>query len=164
MIKHLDCRRLNRSVQNGNKRVNAETYRGATTEAMQYHIKPCLKRKPDEIILHVGTNDLKEGKCLIDVAKRVLKVCNIIKKESPETQVVISELITRSDSSDLKDQVKEVNKNLFTICDQNCWSYIRHKNIGVNHLNTYGVHLNRQGTATLAKNILSYLNRNTKQD
>jgi hypothetical protein len=26
MIKHLDCHRLNRSVQNGNKRVHAETY------------------------------------------------------------------------------------------------------------------------------------------
>ena len=76
MIKHLDCHRLNRSVQNGNKRVHAETYRGATTDAMQYHIKPCLQRKPDEIILHVGTNDLKE-KNPNEVAKGVLNVCNI---------------------------------------------------------------------------------------
>ena len=60
MIKHLDCHRLKRSVQNGNKRVHSETYRGAATDAMQYYIKPCLQRKPDEIILHVRTNDLKE--------------------------------------------------------------------------------------------------------
>jgi hypothetical protein len=94
-------------------------------------------------------------KCM---AKGVLKVCNIIKKESPETKVVVSELITRTDSPNLKDQVDEVNKQLFTCCNQNNWNYIGHKNIGVNNLNTYGLHLNRLGTATLAKNILLYLN------
>ncbi|CAB4001237.1 Hypothetical predicted protein [Paramuricea clavata] len=112
MIKHLDCHRLKRSVQNGNKRVHAETYRGTTTDAMQYHIKPCLQRKPDEIILHVGTNDLKE-----------------------------------------KNYIRHYIRN-----------YIRHKNIGVNHLNTYGLHLNRLGTATLARNILLYLNSDRKHN
>jgi lysophospholipase L1-like esterase len=129
---------------------------------MQYHIKPCLQRKPDEIILHVGTNDLKEINPT-EVAKGVLKVCNII-KESPKTKVVISELIIRTDSPNLKDRVDEVNKQLFTYCNQNNWNYIGHKNIGVNHLNTYGLHLNRLGTATLARNILLYLNSDRKHN
>jgi hypothetical protein len=61
----------------------------------------------------------------------------------------------------LKDRVDEVNK-LFTYCNQNNWNYIWHKNIGVNDLNTYGLHLNSLGTATLARNILLYLNSDRK--
>ena len=32
-------------------------------------------------------------------------------------------------------------------------------NITVNHLNNYGLHLNKQGTSALAKNIKEFLNK-----
>jgi hypothetical protein len=56
MIKHLDCHRLKRSVLNGNKRVHAETYRGATTDAMQYHIMQC-----NTILSHVSKEILTKS-------------------------------------------------------------------------------------------------------
>ena len=45
MIKHLDPKRLKRSMKNGKQSVFVETYRGSNLEAMSHHIKPCLTKK-----------------------------------------------------------------------------------------------------------------------
>ena len=56
MIKHLDSRRLQRSIKAEVSKVSVETYRGAKTSAIKHHIRPCLEKKPTQIVLHVGTN------------------------------------------------------------------------------------------------------------
>ena len=38
---------------------HVKTFPGATSEDMKSYIEPTLKSKPDEIILHCGTNDLR---------------------------------------------------------------------------------------------------------
>jgi hypothetical protein len=56
MIKHINPRQL----QNGVKPKNAvKTFPGATIADMSHYAKPTLSTAPDEIILHIGTNDLK---------------------------------------------------------------------------------------------------------
>ena len=40
------------------KQVNVCSFPGATAEEMNFFLKPLISRKPDEIILHTGTNDL----------------------------------------------------------------------------------------------------------
>jgi lysophospholipase L1-like esterase len=57
IIKHLDKRRLQRSITKSHK-VRTETYSGAKIAATKHHIKPSLESQPDKIILHVGTNDI----------------------------------------------------------------------------------------------------------
>ena len=43
---------------------------GATTKGMKHHIKGCLEdNSPDSIILHVGTNNLKNKESVEDIAK-----------------------------------------------------------------------------------------------
>ena len=42
-----------------NKTVKVHTFPGSTTEDIESFLIPLLKRKPDQILLHVGTNDLK---------------------------------------------------------------------------------------------------------
>ena len=34
------------------------SFPGATTEDMEFFLKPLIARKPEELVLHVGTNDL----------------------------------------------------------------------------------------------------------
>ncbi|XP_057297117.1 uncharacterized protein LOC130626022 [Hydractinia symbiolongicarpus] len=46
---------------NQNKRVILKSFPGATTEDMYEYVKPTMKKKPDNIILHVGTNDLSRN-------------------------------------------------------------------------------------------------------
>ena len=59
MVKHLDPKRLKRSMAAGNHNIYVETYRGSNTEAMSHHIRPCVAKKPDQIMLHVGTSDIR---------------------------------------------------------------------------------------------------------
>ena len=80
-MKHLDCRKLRRSLKSKHKRILAETYRGANVDAMKHHIKPCLTNKPDQVILHVGTNDLS-SKNSKGTADGIAEICEIIKRES----------------------------------------------------------------------------------
>ncbi len=70
-----------------------ESYSGANCDAMKHHIKPCLAKNPDVVILHVGTNDIVQKN-----AKGVAEIGNMIQNQSPNTKVVISELITRTDT------------------------------------------------------------------
>ena len=41
--------------------VRVQPHSGATSQDIKDHIKPILRRKPDLIIIHAGTNDLTKG-------------------------------------------------------------------------------------------------------
>ena len=89
MIKHLDSRRLQRSIKGEESKVFAETYRGAKISAIKHHIKPCLDKKPTQVILHVGTNDLPE-KHPSKIVDGIAEICDIIHTDIPSTEIVIS--------------------------------------------------------------------------
>ena len=152
MIKHLDRGRLRRSVAKKALKISTESYSGANCDVMKHHIKPCLAKNPDVVILHVGHNDIAL-KNAIEIAKGVAEIGNIIQNQSPNTKVVISELITRTDTSENRRYAI-----LLTHCKQNKWGHITHANIQAKHINPYGIHLNRGGIPILAK-IISYLNK-----
>ncbi|CAB4038441.1 Scavenger receptor cysteine-rich type 1 M130, partial [Paramuricea clavata] len=157
MIKHLNKGRLRRSVAKKALKISTESYSGANCDAMKHHIRPCLAKNPDTVILHVGTNDMAQ-KNAKEIAKGVVEIGNIIQNQSPNTKVVISELITRTDTPEKRRKVAEVNAVLLTNCKKNKWGHITHANIQAKHINPYGIHLNRAGTPMLAKNIISFLN------
>ena len=54
MIKNIQC--LGKAVGH---QVVVKSFSGATTKAMKDYLKPNLELSPDQVILHVGTNDLK---------------------------------------------------------------------------------------------------------
>jgi hypothetical protein len=56
MIKHLNPRQLQNGV---NHKIAIKTFPGAGIDDMVHYVKPTLSTRPDEIILHIGTNDLK---------------------------------------------------------------------------------------------------------
>ena len=158
MIKHLDRGRLRKSVAKKALKISTESYSGANCDAMKHHIKPCLAKNLDLVILHVGTNDIAQ-KNAKEIAKGVAEIGNIIQNQSPNTKVVISELITRTDTPENRRKVTEVNVILLTHCKKNKWGHITHANIQAKHINPYGIHLNRGGIPILAKDIISYLNK-----
>ena len=135
------------------QRVVVKTFRGATTQDMQSYIQPTINSAPDQICLHVGTNDLKSkapnevADAIVDLARDITKSC--------KARVIISELTTRKDS--FKDSVKDVNKLLNKYCKQNQWTLVRHSNISDKSLNRGGLHLNKQGNENLHKNFVKCL-------
>ena len=50
----IDEKRLSR---NNNQVVKVRDFRGATIDDLKHHLVPLLKKKPEHIILHIGTND-----------------------------------------------------------------------------------------------------------
>ena len=75
------------------------------------------------------------------------------KQENPHTDVSLSQIIVRSDDPRLLNKLAEVNKRMQDLCEQENWGLIDNSNITNMHLNPYGLHLNKRGSAILAKNI-----------
>ena len=119
MIKNIQGTRLGKAVGH---RVVVKSFSGATTKAMKDYLKPNLELSPDQVILHVGTNDLK-SKEPQQVAGSVVDLARQIENSSDAT-VIISELVQRRDG--FNEAVKTVNKQLKFYCRQNGWKFIQH--------------------------------------
>ena len=92
MIKHLNPRQL----QNGiNCKVAIKTFPGAGIDDMFHYVRPTVSTRPDEIILHIGTNDLKT-KSPETFAESVVNLGNSIKRENNEIKLTLSSIINRS--------------------------------------------------------------------
>ena len=134
-------------------RVVVKPFPGATIRDMRSHVVPTVDKSPDQICLHVGTNDLKSS-TPSDVADAIIDLAREVEKAS-ESEIVISELTARND--DYCDAVKAVNKRLKQFCNQNNWKLISHVNISSKGLNKGGLHLNREGNELLQKNFVNFM-------
>lgn len=119
-------------------RVVIKSFPGATTEDMEDFVKPLIRKKPDNVVLHIGTNDLNTQEPRL-TAEGIVNLAPQIEGDAPETNLAISELIARADDKDGK--VSSVNKILKKFCRQNHWNFIEHNNINQTHLNRGGLHL-----------------------
>ena len=105
------------------------------------YIKPNLELSPDQVILHVGTNDLKQKEpqqvadSIVDLARQV--------ENSSEASITMSELVPRRDK--FNEAVTTTNVHFKSYCRQNGWELIQHRNISEKGLNQGGLHLNVKG-------------------
>ena len=93
---------------------------GATTDDLKEFVKPPAHTKPGRIILHCGTNDLRD-KSTDKVTKNLLDLRLMIQGISSDMKVIFSSLTLRLDSHESKSKVIKVNAQLKSICE--------HKNI-----------------------------------
>ena len=156
MIKYVDVRKLRLGT---NKQVTARTFPGCRTDEMSHYIKPTLALKPKQVIIHIGTNDLKT-KSTAEITRNLQNLGNQVKQDNPRAEVLLSQIITRSDDTSLQNKLPEVNKCMRDICEQENWGLIDDSNITNMHLNPYGLHLNKRGSAILAKNIKLHIANN----
>ena len=151
-LKYLRGHKMSRNSQ-----VKIATFPGCTTRDMKDHIKPLLRRNPDEIIIHVGTNNLRSTNSPRECAEELIDLAESVSSES-SAMITISSLISRSDDESLAGKVPDVNKVLKQFCKQRSWGYIDHSNISAtDHLNRSGLHLNKGGTSRLAQNFINHL-------
>ena len=138
------------SLSKTNK-VVVKPFPGATTEDMEDYIKPILTKDPENIIIHVGTNDVDSKEPRL-TAEGIVNLACQIEGDAPNTNIAISGLVSRAD--DKEGKVSSVNKILKKFCHQNDWNFIDHNNVNLTHLNRGGLHLSKSGTALSAKNDL----------
>ena len=70
--------------------------------------KPTLRKHPDKLIIHVGTNGIRKSDSKI-VADKVTIPAKKFKKDSSNTEVVISSLVVRNDGPELAKKVRQTN-------------------------------------------------------
>ena len=111
------------------------------------------------MILHVGTNDIKDDTMSAEVvAAGILNLGTQIKDNLPCTKVCISGITVRKGRAAIQNKIKNVNDILTHVCGQNKWTYIDNSKIDYSCLNRHGLHLNKKGSSIISKNYSNYFN------
>ena len=116
-------------------------FSGYTIEDMKDYCKPSLERKPTQLIVHVGTNDLSnKAKSELEIATELLSLSKSMRNK--ETDVLISGLVQRLDEYEVKRE--RVNHIVEDLCKEQGFRYIDNSNIDpTRHLNVSELHLNK---------------------
>ncbi|XP_057290348.1 uncharacterized protein LOC130613047 [Hydractinia symbiolongicarpus] len=107
---------------NQNKRVILKSFPGATTEDMYEYVKPTMKKKPDNIILHVGTNDLSRNVAPEVIANDIINLATSLINSN--MNVSVSGLTPRNDDQGIR--CDELNDHLYKGCAERNIAFINH--------------------------------------
>ena len=117
---------------------------------MKHHIKGCLgDNSPNPVILHVGTNNLKNKESVEDIADDMMNIAIFIRNE--KNIVFASGLTVRNDR--LNGKGKSVNNLLKRRCDEEKICFVDNTNINVVMLINSSLHLNERETTCLVNNF-----------
>ena len=64
----------------GNIKAHVKSFPGAKTSHMHHHVQPSLDYNPDIIVLHCGTNGLRDENDPANIANGIIKLAESIKK------------------------------------------------------------------------------------
>ena len=100
-------------------------FSGSTTEYMKTYIQPPLKRDPDRVTIHVGTNDLRSGQDPETVAKNIIDIAK--SSTTNKNEILVSSIVPRRDN--LNGKGRQVNNILQKLCVENNFAYVNRGNI-----------------------------------
>ena len=110
------------------------------TEDIEDHFKPILRKNPDAITIHSGTNDAKNDKPTKKRKKK--KVIKQIEYTNPEIQVIISGLIHREDR-EINDETASISNQLESYCCSKSVLFVNNDNMKLSCLAKDKLHLNK---------------------
>lgn len=140
------------SLTTNDHMVVVKSFSGATINCMKDHFKPSIRRNPDVLIIHCGTNDLKSETPANQIANNIIELAKSASKMSENTSVIVSSIVHRNDKFNSK--VSEVNTELKNLCSECNLGFISNDNINATtHTNRSRLHLNAHGTKLLSENF-----------
>ena len=122
---------------NKNGLVKVRDFRGATIGDLKHHIIPIIRKKPDYLILHIGTNDAV-NRTSREILDDILQLKNTITKELPRCKVILSRPTIRKDNGKAALTLKHLNEHISQLETES----IDNSNIKETHLGKKGLHLN----------------------
>ena len=153
MTKKIRRKEINDEARNYH--VLVKSFPGATVEKMKFYLEPEIMSNPEGVIIHCGTNNLR-NESPESVANKIVDLAMETKKRTQ--YVAVSSLVLRTDSKELDAKRAKINTLLERYLERLPVDYIMHENILSKHLDNWGLHLNFQGTNIMTVNFLSYLN------
>ena len=127
---------------------------GACVDDMFDYLIPLLKKKPTNIILHIGSNDAP-FKSANDIAKEITSLTSFIEKELPGVFIFLSNPVIRLDNNKANDILRKL-ADLFKMMK---YDIIYNDNVDASCLGKRGLHLNPKGSGRLAINFISVMRR-----
>ena len=122
MIKKFNGYFLTRKVRH-KYLIKVRSFSGAKVSCMVDHVKPTLRDdKPDHIILHVATNDLRTEKTASQIAKSIMDLTTSLKNNG--NSVILSGIVPRFDN--LNNKATEVNNRLVLMYAERNIPFISH--------------------------------------
>ena len=70
MIKHVNGYQVSKKLENC--KVLIRSFSGSKVRCMKDHMKPSMRKKPDHVILHIGTNDLNSNRAPELITKSIV--------------------------------------------------------------------------------------------
>ena len=130
-------------------------FSGSKLSCLKDYVKPSIRENnPDNIILHVGTNDVLSEKIPQVIAQSIVDLAKTVANDN--FQVTVSSIVPRNDQWSKK--VYEVNKVLLNLCKDVNTPFISHSSIDAKrNLNNSKLHLNIKGSRKLQENFVKYL-------
>jgi len=129
-VKRINKELFNFALEKDDVKAFLNNFDGATSRKLNHHILPTLhEEQPHMVIIHVGTNDIKEKTISstppIEIAKR--NIGNTCKRFGIRN-VAYSSILPRKYQQCQK-VINEVNTHLQNICNFNLFSFIDNSNI-----------------------------------
>ena len=138
-----------RRISKKDRKFKVENSCGAMIDDMYNYIKPLFKKCSDNIIFHVGTNNMVHGSSKVVLGK-LFDLKKFIENTLPESNVIIPNLITQTDNGKTSITVIKTNEHLHGLQ----MDIIDNGKITSNELNKGGLHLNPRGLGKLSVNFL----------
>ena len=139
-------------VSRNNQVVKDRDFRGATIDDLKHHLVPLLKKKPEHIILHTGTNDAV-SKTSRQIFDELLQLKQSILNTLPACRAIVYRPTIRSNNGKAALTLSNFNKLL----GQLEVDFIDNLNIKEVHLGKKVRHLNKKGKNRLELNFLQKL-------
>ena len=135
-------------LSNKKHQVKVRCCRGTTVEDMFDYVKPILKRKPDYVVLHVGTNNA-EDMTSRNILGKLLQLKTAVLDSDKNCKVILSQPMTRVDDGKAGFTISKLNDLL----EEMDIPIVKNRNITVDHLGSKGLHLNPHGIARFEMNL-----------
>ena len=87
--------------KNADINVKIQKYSGASSTDILDHIKPSLRKEPDQIVTHAETNDLTNDHNYLHNVKKIVKM---VRETCKNTKLFFSSLICRSYLKDIDEK------------------------------------------------------------
>ena len=151
MIKYVNGREVFR-----NNPVKVRSHPGATTDDFIDYVQPTVRKKPNLIIIHSGTNDIQNG---VNTLQKLREVISSIKEYDTDDNIKIAlSSIIRPSDHDFKNKIHETNRKLENLCKGKGMIFINNSKIDSTCLNRSELNLNKGGTSLLIKQFSKAVN------
>ena len=134
--------------------VDLKYFSGAKASDIANKMDTLLNKKPDCVVLHVGTNNapIMTSSGIIG---EILSIKHRIEKELPNAKVVISTPIIRTDNGKAALTIKNLNQHIRELDIE----IIENSNITFRDLGKKGLHLAKYGKSKLVENMMKKLSK-----